>query len=253
MLLADILEVFVPRGWFPLVTPGTRFVTVGGAIANDVHGKNHHAAGSLAPMRAFELLRPTARGGCTADENADWFAATIGGLADRPRHRGRVAATAHRRQRDGGATSVSSGSTRFAASAEAAAAHEYSVAWLIVLADAAGVLIAEDHGAPSVPAIDARRGRRVPLTPPVSLVNGLSLRAFNDTAYYAKPWPANQTVHYAPYFYPLDAIGDWNRIYGPRGFLPVSVGGAGPRQAARRRKRSAGDREGLGRVPSSPC
>lgn len=222
VLLADILEVFVPRGWFLPVTPGTRFVTVGGAIANDVHGKNHHAAGSFgAHVRAFELLRSDgSRRRCTADENADWFAATIGGLG----LTGLVtAAELQLRRIDGNAMAVRNQrfvglDAFFAASAEAAAAHEYSVAWVDCLAPTPrGVLIAGDHGAPSVPAIDARRGRRVPLTPPVSLVNGLSLRAFN-AAYYAKPWPANQTVHYAPYFYPLDAIGDWNRIYGPRGF-----------------------------------
>jgi FAD/FMN-containing dehydrogenase len=82
VLLADILAVFVPRGWFLPVTPGTRYVTLGGAIANDVHGKNHHAAGSFgAHVLGLELLRSDgSRRRCTADENADWFAATIGGL-----------------------------------------------------------------------------------------------------------------------------------------------------------------------------
>lgn len=82
VLLADILAVFVPRGWFLPVTPGTRHVTVGGAIANDVHGKNHHAAGSFgAHVRSFELLRSDgSRLRCAPDENPAWFAATLGGL-----------------------------------------------------------------------------------------------------------------------------------------------------------------------------
>jgi hypothetical protein len=82
VLLADIVAVAVPRGWFLPVSPGTRFVTVGGAIANDVHGKNHHKAGTFGCyVRCFELLRSNGdRLLCSADENPDFFQATIGGL-----------------------------------------------------------------------------------------------------------------------------------------------------------------------------
>ena len=82
VLLADILALFVPRGWFLPVTPGTRFVTLGGAIANDVHGKNHHAAGSFGRhIRRFELLRSDGeRRVCSPAENPELFAATVGGL-----------------------------------------------------------------------------------------------------------------------------------------------------------------------------
>jgi FAD/FMN-containing dehydrogenase len=77
-----VLELAVPQGWFPPVTPGTRQVTLGGALANDVHGKNHHVAGSFGHhVRAFELLRSDGtRLRCTPEENAEWFAATLGGL-----------------------------------------------------------------------------------------------------------------------------------------------------------------------------
>jgi hypothetical protein len=80
--LAEIIALALPQGWFLPVSPGTRFVTVGGAIANDVHGKNHHAAGSFGEhVRAFELLRSDGqRLLCTRAHNADWFAATVGGL-----------------------------------------------------------------------------------------------------------------------------------------------------------------------------
>ncbi|MCZ6589743.1 MAG: FAD-binding oxidoreductase, partial [Alphaproteobacteria bacterium] len=82
VLLADILDVAVPRGWFPPVSPGTRLVTVGGAIANDVHGKNHHRAGTFGcHLRCFELLRSNGdRLLCSPDENQEYFQATIGGL-----------------------------------------------------------------------------------------------------------------------------------------------------------------------------
>ncbi|MDN5925420.1 MAG: FAD-binding oxidoreductase, partial [Xanthomonadales bacterium] len=82
VLLADILQLVVPQGWFLPVLPGTRFITVGGAIGNDIHGKNHHLAGSFGGhVRAFELLRSDgSRRTCSATQNADWFAATLGGL-----------------------------------------------------------------------------------------------------------------------------------------------------------------------------
>lgn len=82
VLLSEILALIVPQGWFLSVTPGTRFVTLGGAIANDVHGKNHHFAGSFGcHVRAFELLRSDGeRLHCTPEQHGDWFQATIGGL-----------------------------------------------------------------------------------------------------------------------------------------------------------------------------
>src|SRR5690348_13146349 len=82
VLLADVLELTVARGWFLPVVPGTRLVTIGGAIANDVHGKNHHVAGSFGcHVRALELLRSDGRRlQCGPGENPEWFAATVGGL-----------------------------------------------------------------------------------------------------------------------------------------------------------------------------
>ncbi|MBI2306727.1 MAG: FAD-binding oxidoreductase [Rhodocyclales bacterium] len=220
VLLADILAVFVPRGWFLPVTPGTRYVTVGGAIANDVHGKNHHAAGGFgAQVRSFELLRSDgSRRRCSPTDNADWFAATVGGLGLTG-----VITQAELQLRRIGGNAIAVHNRRFtgldeffAANAEAEHAHEYAVAWIDCLAKTPrGVLMGGNHVDAELPA--PRGERNVPLTPPFSCINGLSLRAFN-AAYYGKPWPTAQTVHYQPYFYPLDAIGHWNRIYGPRGF-----------------------------------
>ena len=80
--LAEILDFAVPRGWFLPVTPGTKYVTIGGAIANDIHGKNHHVAGTFGcHVRRFELVRSDgAHMICSPTVNQDWFAATIGGL-----------------------------------------------------------------------------------------------------------------------------------------------------------------------------
>ena len=82
VLLSEILDVIVPKGWFLAVTPGTHFVTLGGAVANDVHGKNHHRAGTFCNhVRAFELVRSDGtRRLCSPSDNPDWFAATIGVL-----------------------------------------------------------------------------------------------------------------------------------------------------------------------------
>jgi FAD/FMN-containing dehydrogenase len=220
VMLADILALVVPRGWFLAVTPGTRFVTVGGAIANDVHGKNHHAAGSFGDhLLSFELLRSDgSRLICSREGNSDWFAATIGGLG----LTGVVTqATIRLRRIRGTAMGVHNWRYTgldefFALNAAAEQAHEYAVAWIDCLAKTPrGVLMAADHGEGDLPA--PHGAKRVPVTPPLSLVNGLSLRAFN-AAYYGKSWPAESRQHYLPYFYPLDAIHDWNRIYGKPGF-----------------------------------
>lgn len=220
VLLAEILEVFVPRGWFLPVTPGTRFVTVGGAIANDVHSKNHHADGTFGcHVRRFELLRSDgSRLNCSPTENADWFAATIAGLgltglitrAEIALRRipGPGIAVANRR--------FNGLDEFFALNAEAEAAQPYTVSWIDCLARTPrGILMSGDH---SPEPVAARRGAlAVPFTPPLSLVNGLSLRAFNE-AYFHRPLAARQTVHYEPFFYPLDGVLHWNRLYGPRGF-----------------------------------
>lgn len=226
VLLSDILDVFVPRGWFLPVTPGTRFVTVGGAIANDVHGKNHHGAGTFGcHVRRFELLRSDgSRRLCSPVENADWFAATIGGLGltglitwvemDLKRIAG-VGITIENHRFNGL-------DEFFALNATAEAGHDYTVAWIDCLAATPrGIFVAGDHVASGDLALAPRNPRSLPLTLPadwpLSLVNGASLRVFNQ-AYYHRPLAAKAVVHYEPFFYPLDAVPHWNRMYGRQGF-----------------------------------
>ena len=228
VLLSEILDLIVPQGWFLPVTPGTRFVTLGGAVANDVHGKNHHRAGSFGHhVRAFELVRSDgSRRVCTPTENPDWFAATIGGLG----LTGLITwVEIQLRAIDG--PWIQAASRRFAnlreffALAEASdREHEFTVAWVdcaaIGTALGRGILLSGDFAPAS-----AGEGRwpkahgllNVPFTPPVSLINRFSLNLFN-ALYYRKP-EGRVLTQYEPFFYPLDAIGHWNRIYGPKGFL----------------------------------
>lgn len=225
--LQSILQLVVPHGWFLSSTPGTQYATIGGALANDVHGKNHHAHGSFGHhVRAFELIRSTGEVLlCRPDQNAEMFRATIAGL---------------------GLTGLLSWveiqlipvnnpcmwveSQRFSnlehfwqLNKEAEQNWPYTVAWIDCLASGnsqgRGILFTGKHAANQthLPSYRAR-SKRVPFDPPISLVNRLSLRSFN-ALYYRQPLkPQGSLCHYTPYFYPLDAIQDWNRIYGHKGF-----------------------------------
>jgi len=226
VLLSEILALTVPRGWFLPVTPGTQHVTVGGAIANDVHGKNHHAHGSFGDhLAGFELLRSDGtRRWCSPTENADWFRASVGGLG----LTGLVTVAELRLVRVPGAA-MAGETLRFSGlrgffelSAESDRAHEYTVAWVDCLARGAklgrGLFMRGGHAAGAVAEPPARSLLRLPFTPPLPLVNSLSLRAFN-TLYYALPRRSPWRAHYRPFLCPLDSIRDWNRMYGPAGFL----------------------------------
>lgn len=224
VLLAEILDLVVPQGWTLPVVPGTRFVTLGGAIANDVHGKNHHVAGTFGHhVVRFELLRSDgSRMICSAQENADWFAATVGGLG----LTGLITWAEISLQRIANPFMLTQ-ATRFATldtfwqlDAHAEADWPYTVSWIDCLAKSGrGILFTGRH-APAQHDLPAWRERKksMPLETPVSFVNGLSLRLFN-AAYYGQPLKSGtQLTHYVPYFFPLDAIGNWNRIYGRSGF-----------------------------------
>jgi FAD/FMN-containing dehydrogenase len=225
VLFADILDFAVPRGWFLPVVPGTRYVTVGGAIANDVHGKNHHRAGTFGEhVRCFELLRSDgSRLLCSREASADLFAATVGGLgltglitwaefALKPIPGAQMATETLR---------FGNLAEFFALSAQSEADHEYTVAWIDCggygKTFGRGLFKRANHSAESRPAARPLR-MRMPLTPPVSLINRTSLRAFNAACFHGTR-QGHAVTHFEPYFFPLDAVADWNRIYGPHGFL----------------------------------
>lgn len=223
----EILRLIVPRGWFLPVMPGTRYVSVGGAIGNDIHGKNHHRAGSFGRhVRRFELLRSDgARLECALDTNSELFAATIGGLgltglitwAEIQLQPIASPWLAVENLRIGGLADF------FALNRESADRFDYTVAWIDCLAPAGqrgrGIFSrANFAGGLSDGPARPRRALRVPFTPPFPLVGGLGLRSFNR-AYYHRPLRRHAISHYQPYFFPLDGITDWNRLYGPRGFV----------------------------------
>ena len=227
MLLRDVLEYCLPQGWFLPVTPGTQYVTLGGAVANDVHGKNHHRAGSFGHhVCAFGLLRSEeGLAVCSRQENAELFKASIGGLGLTG-----LILWVELQLKPVTSTCMRVRSQRFAnldefcsLSDAADQSNEYTVAWVDCLARGEnlgrGVLFSANHAHSSdLDGLSAGQNLSVPFTLPFSIINRLSLSAFNSL-YYHRPRPLEQLTHYQPYFYPLDRIGHWNRIYGSKGFL----------------------------------
>ncbi|WP_183493588.1 MULTISPECIES: FAD-binding oxidoreductase [unclassified Roseateles] len=244
VLLRDIQRLCVPRGWMLAASPGTQLVTVGGAIANDVHGKNHHAVGAFGDhVRRLVLQRVDGTViECGPDLRPDWFAATVGGIGLTGVI---VQAELQLRPVPGPWLATESepyGTLQefFDLSRRAEADWEYTVSWIDCLSgglnsgSARGLFMRGNHAPVADGPSPRKKGRRVPFTPPISLVNPLSLRAFNAAYFHMGRWRAGpSTQHYEPFFYPLDNLDDWNRIYGPRGFhqyqcvLPPEVGADG--------------------------
>jgi FAD/FMN-containing dehydrogenase len=226
--LSDIIDVFLPRGWFLPVTPGTRFVTVGGAIANDVHGKNHHCAGTFgAHLRQVALHR--SNDGlviCNDEQNSDMLHATIGGLG----LTGVIAWADIQLKRvagpwiDAEQVPFQSLNSFFDLSRESDGRFEYTVAWLDCFAgkNARGIFFRGNHAAERGKEIRARRGSNlsIPFALPGWVLNQYSIKAFN-AAYYKmhSGKKSASAVSYDSFFYPLDSIGKWNLLYGGNGFL----------------------------------
>ncbi|MDE2165130.1 MAG: FAD-binding oxidoreductase [Alphaproteobacteria bacterium] len=247
-LLADMLDALVPRGWFPAVTPGTKFVTLGGMLAADVHGKNHHKAGAIGDH--VESLRLAVADGsvrrCARDENPALFAATLGGMGLTgvilsARVKLRPIETAYIRQETLRARDLDEIMALFEASRD----WTYTVAWIDCLArgrDLGRALLyrgeharreelPDDRRAEPL-RVPPRRPHRVPIDFPALTLNRWSVTAFNRL-YYGRARPGAAIVDYDRFFYPLDAILDWNRLYGRSGFvqyqcvLPKSASRAG--------------------------
>jgi FAD/FMN-containing dehydrogenase len=225
--LEEILAVAIPRGWFLPVTPGTRYATLGGAIANDVHGKNHHRRGTFGRhVRRFGLVRSDAgRSTCSAEEQPELFRATIGGLGLTGIIEWAQLQLVPIRSADVAVTTQRFGDLGefFALSDELDQKHEFCVSWVDCLAGGAqlgrGVYSAGDFADAGALAADDTRRKTFPVMSPVPLVNHLTLRAFNGMYWRHAPTLRTRTVSsYGKFFYPLDSIAKWNRMYGPRGF-----------------------------------
>lgn len=236
VLLRDIQRLCVPRGWMLPVVPGTQEITVGGAIANDVHGKNHHVYGSFGDqLRRLTLARTD--GSLNEYHPGDArFAATVGGLG----LTGVIVDAELKLRRISGPwlqveTLPYRDLDEFFDLADASeSGWEHTVSWVDCLSRGGrGLFLRANPIDVQLPQPPVRPARRVPFAPPVSLVNRLSLRALN-TAYYALGRAHSSRVqHYESFFHPLDGLHDWNRLYGPRGFyqyqcvLPRECGHAG--------------------------
>jgi decaprenylphospho-beta-D-ribofuranose 2-oxidase len=225
--LAELLDVFVPRGWFLPITPGTKFVSVGGAIASDVHGKNHHLHGCFSEcVDSIELLLGDgSQVTCSRSERPELFHATCGGMG----LTGLIVAVTLRLLRVESAYIQQT--TYKAANLEEAlqlfAAHSastYSVAWIDCLASGAALgrslLMVGEHARDGQLLLPAKRALSVPLDMPAALLNRYSVQAFNELYYQRIRKPVSkQRVTFESFFYPLDGIQQWNRLYGKQGFV----------------------------------
>lgn len=224
VLLKDIQRLVVPWGWMLAVTPGTQLITVGGAIANDVHGKNHHVMGTFGDhIQRLRLLRTDGEViECGPKERSSWFQATVGGMG----LTGVITqATIQLRPVKGPWLESEnicfnnlSGFFELADTSEAG--WEHTVSWVNCLNQKGqGVFMRGNHSSEQSGKLPNTSSISVPFVPPVSLVNSLSLQPFNWAYYRMQASRRDRAlVHYEPFFHPLDNVKNWNRIYGPLGF-----------------------------------
>lgn len=223
--LENILKLAIPRGWFLPVTPGTKYVTLGGAVANDVHGKNHHVRGTFG-LHVLELgLARSDRDDmtCSLTENSDFFSTTLGGLGLTgvitwvklqlmPIHSSIIDVTQIRFHHL---------DEFFSLSSELDSKHEYSVAWVDCLANknalGRGIFSIGNHALDGILKVSNQRKLKIPFTPPIAYVNSLSVKLFNEY-YFASHRNKKFKCDYDSFFYPLDSVLEWNRMYGPNGF-----------------------------------
>jgi decaprenylphospho-beta-D-ribofuranose 2-oxidase len=234
--LAEILAVIVPKGWFLPVTPGTKFVSLGGCVAADVHGKNHHHDGSFGDhVLSIELiLADGSRVKCSSSEKSELFWATVGGMG----LTGIIGEVALKLMPIQSAYMqvchhvAGNFEQLFGMMQDTSLDDCYTVAWLDSMAGGAqfgrGIMMSGHHAVPdelppngAQPFITKReRARSIPFDFPPWALNSASISAFN-ARYFQREGGKREPFlsSYEPYFYPLDAIGSWNRMYGKRGFV----------------------------------
>ena len=246
ILLRDVQRLVVPRGWMLPVVPGTQLATVGGAVANDVHGKNHHVAGSFGD-HVLEIVLVRTDGSTSVLQPGDArFAATVGGLG----LTGVMTEITLQLKRVPGpwlrveTQAYQNLSAFFDLADGSEAGWEHTVSWIdCVTGQGRGIFMRANHsdgqqnvqqkvdekaqekardraqdkaqGSASTPG----RQLRMPFVPPVSLVNKLTLKPFNALYFHLKKKSGSALQHYEHFFHPLDNLLDWNRMYGPRGFF----------------------------------
>lgn len=222
----NILQLIIPHNWFLPVTPGTKYISVGGAVANDVHGKNHHKAGTFGRhILKFELLRSNGdRIICSPTENVELFNATIGGLG----LTGLINWVEFSLKRIPG-SKIAQESFRFnnlteffTLSDDSDKDWEYTVAWIDCLATGdelgRGLFMRGNHCESKKKHKFKTSKLSIPFDAPGFLLNKYTVNAFNNF-YFKKPIKQYSEIDYDPFFYPLDSIANWNRLYGKKGFM----------------------------------
>jgi hypothetical protein len=234
--LDKILEVIVPRGWFLPVTPGTKFITVGGAVASDVHGKNHHVDGSFsAHILEMDVLISSGEAlVCSPNNQSDLFWATCGGMGltgiiTRVKFDLKKIETSYIKEKQVKARNLEEVIRLF----EEYKHYTYSVAWIDCLKKGKdfgrSILILGEHAKPedldpkkqlNPLQLPGKKQINFPFNLPSFVLNQFTVKAFNFL-YYAKNTKKeiNNIVSYEPFFYPLDAVLNWNRGYGKKGFV----------------------------------
>ncbi|MFC2131882.1 FAD-dependent oxidoreductase [Bacteroidota bacterium] len=227
--LAEILDFAVPKGWFLASTPGTKYISVGGALANDVHGKNHHKSGTFGcHVRQFELVRSTGdRLTCSLEENTELFKATIGGLG----LTGLITWVEFNLQPCPSAffameaIKFDSLEEFFEINDDSEKDYDYTVAWVDTTATGSksgrGIYnrgnhaSSDDYELPDLP-----KPKQIPMPIEAPFINSCTVNAFN-MLFYNKQMnkKEKQIIHFDPFFYPLDAVLQWNKAYGKNGFI----------------------------------
>lgn len=235
VLLADVIAAFLPRGWFPMITPGTRFVTLGGMAAADVHGKNHHGHGAFRScVNWLDLMRPDGTILRVSPEaTPELFDRTLGGMGLtgiilRLAIRLIPVETGWVRQETIDAPDLAAAMASFEAHQNAT----YSVAWIDCLARGRALgrslmMFGEHARRDELPPnlrrrplmLPAKRHKAIPVDFPALALNRFSVRAFNALYYRKGRRGGPSLITWESYFYPLDAVLHWNRIYGRRGFV----------------------------------
>lgn len=233
--LDEVLKVIVKQGWFLPVTPGTKFITLGGAVASDVHGKNHHKEGSFG-SHVLEMDVLTADGRlitCSADQYNDLFEASCGGmgltgLVTRVKLQLKPIETAYIKQKQIKARNLDEAFALFEQYRDAT----YSVAWIDCLqsgkALGRSILMVGEHA--QLSDLSKKQARKplqlpdklrvqVPFHAPAGLLNTYSVRAFNFLYYNKQKKEVDQVTPYETFFYPLDFVHGWNKLYGKPGFV----------------------------------
>ncbi len=240
VLLSDVLEVIVPQGYFLFVTPGTKFISIGGAIASDVHGKNHHAEGCFSEyVIEFSLLNEKGEIlNCSRTENSEKFWATIGGMGLTgiilsAKFKLKNIESSFIRQESVKAENLDEIFTLF----DQSECWTYNVAWIDCLQKGKNlgrsIMMRGEHAFKHELPIKLQQNPlklkknsspSIPFYFPNFVLNNFTVKLFNLLYFFKQSKKENKNfVHYEPFFYPLDIVSDWNRIYGKNGFIQYQM------------------------------